>query len=96
MSDRDRDLRVDTYTNGAGEWSVRVTNLRTGRVLHGAGRGEAARNQTRETLCRQALQSEEILWEMSDGTVKLLPREQWPYEPRYLGTITAIDKPSTD
>lgn len=53
MSDKpttDDDLRIDTYRSGK-NWTVRVTDLRTGRVLHGDGLGETALQATLRDLC---------------------------------------------
>lgn len=37
MPHDDRDFRVDTFTDGAGNWSMRVTDLVSGRVDQAKG-----------------------------------------------------------
>jgi hypothetical protein len=36
------------------------------------------------------MMADELWWEI-DGKTVLLPRDQWPYQPRRLGVITSID-----
>jgi hypothetical protein len=47
------DLRIDTYRDGSKNWTIRVTDLSTGRVLSAHGFGEEALQRTNRELCEK-------------------------------------------
>lgn len=47
------DLQFSTYTNGAGEWWLRVFNTRTGELRTASGRGQDALARARGALAQE-------------------------------------------
>ena len=47
------EIRLDTFTNGVGEWWLTATNVLTGRFLKAQGKGIVARREAEAELSKR-------------------------------------------